>query len=135
MKFSTMIPQHDNNGQWFDRHKLDGVYRIFWLRYGGCTVDAVADGFWKGDDGKLYVDKVRRLTVATDNNSKANLDYARLLVRRVGVFLGQKSMFFEHDYYLGRATVEFHDIDPDEDYIGLSDKLADDAADDAANKA
>ena len=116
MKFATMIPQFFNDGEPVGHVTLEGVYRIFWNQYGGCTVDAVADGYWhdKKED-KLYVDKVRRLTVVTKSNAEHHLVYARLLVRRVGVRLKQKVMYFEHDA-TGINVVEFLDIDPKENF-------------------
>jgi hypothetical protein len=106
MKFSVMIPQHDNNGQPFDQMKLGGIYSIFWLRFGGCTVDAVADGYWQGDDGKLYVDKMRRVTVVVQEPAARRILEIRKVVREVGSMLGQKVMYFEHDAN-GKVEVEF----------------------------
>jgi hypothetical protein len=117
MKFATMIPQNLNDGSPVHSIKLEAFYRLFWSEYGGCTVDAVADGYWY-NEGKLYKDKVRRVTVVTQSNSAATLDYARLLVRRIGKILGQESMYFEHDAN-GVMQVEFLTIDPEKAYVGL----------------
>jgi len=128
MKFATMIPQNYNDGNPVSHIRAEAIYRLFWNKFGGCTVDAVADGYWYGESDrmemKLYKDKVRRLTVVTEKNSQANLDYARLLVRRAGQILRQKCMYFEHDFDLAVA-VEFLDINQTKDYVGLSDKYED----------
>lgn len=118
MKFSTMIPVNHNDGSPVCPIEFEGLIRLFWYAFGGCTVDAVADGYWKDATGRLFTDKVRRLTVVVENNSQANLDYARFLVRRAGVQLGQKSMYFERDV-CGANIVEFIDIDPGEDFAAI----------------
>ena len=124
MKFSVMIPQNYNDGRPVGRVHSEGIYRLFWSKFGGCTVDPVSDGYWfDEEEQKLYVDKMRRLTVVVDVNSQANLDYARLIVRKVGVLLGQKCMYFEHDSDLIRpSVVEIIDIDPEEDFNTIDGK-------------
>ena len=119
MKFSTMIPQNFNDGKPIGHVTLEGVYRLLWKQYGGCTVDAVSDGYWWGpdEDGeeKLFVDKVRRATVYTPPNSIAHLDYAKMIVRKIGKLLKQEVMYFEHDAS-GSVVVKFLKIDPNKDY-------------------
>lgn len=123
MKFSTMIPMNYNDGTPVHIATEQGVYRLLWSKFGGCTVDAIADGYWQDDDGKLFKDKVRRVTVVC-RNTEANLNYARLLVRRIGVLLRQKAMYFEHDAFhdATKGDVEFLTIDPDEDFTALFEK-------------
>jgi hypothetical protein len=123
MKFIAMIPMNHSNGHPVHPIEFEGIVRLLWNKFGGCTVDAVADGYWKDSSGKLYTDKVRRVTVVVDSNSKANLDYARLLVRRIGVRLYQESMYFEHDAE-GYTIVEFLEIDQDEDFTALGAELS-----------
>jgi hypothetical protein len=115
MIFKTMIPVNYNDGSPVGAMALEGIYRHAWAKFGGCTVDAVADGYWHDDDGKLYCDKVRRATVYVENNSEANLNYARMMVRKIGVLLKQNVMYFEHDY-CGDVEVEFLTVDPAEDF-------------------
>lgn len=135
MKFSTMIPVNYNDGTAVAYWELESVFRLFWDKFGGCTVDATADGYWKDNTGKLFTDRVRRLTVVVENNSQANLDYARFLVRRVGCQLGQKSMYFEHDV-CGANIVEFLDIDPEEDFTAIPEQTVKaDVSKDARDKA
>jgi hypothetical protein len=123
-----MIPINYNDGKTVHPMEFEGLVRLLWNKFGGCTVDAVADGYWKDSEGKLYTDKVRRVTVVVANNSKANLDYARLLVRKIGVRLSQEVMYFEHDATgrggYGSVEVEFLEIDQDEDFTALGAELS-----------
>ena len=122
MKFSVMIPQNYNDGSEVSGTVLEGLYRLFWSKFGGCTIDAASDGYWWGEAKhaamKLYVDKVRRLTVYVESNSRANLDYARLITRKVGVVLNQECMYFEHDADWAVA-VEMLKIDKNESFNAI----------------
>lgn len=106
MKFSVMIPVKRNDGSAVPEVEQEDIFRMFWSRFGGCTVDAVADGYWQDDSGKLYIDKVRRVTVSSSGNSREGLKLARRIIRKVGSVLGQKVMYFEHDAD-GHTEVEF----------------------------
>lgn len=106
MLFSVMIPVKRNDGSIVAASELENIFHMFWSRFGGCTVDAVADGYWQDDDGKVYIDKVRRVTVSSSGNSREGLKLARKIIRKVGSVLGQKVMYFEHDAY-GYTEVEF----------------------------
>ena len=116
MIFSTMIPVKRNDNSIVTEGEQEDIFRIFWQRFGGGTVDAVADGYWIDPvTGKLFIDKVRRLTIAVPEPKKWRLLEIRRMVRNVGQFLGQKVMYFEHDAG-GKIEVEFLNITPGVDY-------------------
>ena len=122
MIFKTMIPVNYNDGSPVETVTLESCLRPFWSKFGGCTIDAEGTGYWQDDNGKLYIDKVRRATVCVSSNSEANLNYARMMTRKIGVLLKQKVMYFEHDAYAGcgfASIVEFLDVDAEEDFNSL----------------
>ena len=94
MKFTTLLPLADNQGQPLTT-QVDVIVQSLAIQFGGCSVEGLIDGRWM-DAGVEYRDQSLRVTVVCDN---ARLDEARQRVIEIGRELGQLAMYFEvRDY-------------------------------------
>jgi len=90
ISFSTMIPTHYNDGKPIPLDVRDSILALADRTFRGYTLDAPSIGCYQG-----HKEKVARLTVACPIDK---LGDARGLVKRMGLALGQKVMYFSINY-------------------------------------
>ena len=99
MKWTTLIPTRRNNGSKVSDREISRITSRIWTQFGGATVEGPVKGRWVDPkDGRSYSDECLRVTVVCDNDRIAE---AERLVREIGEQLGQKTMYFEVQYFDG----------------------------------
>ena len=95
MKQEALIicPMADNTGK-----LMSNVYRgardALITAFGGVTID-YAEGYWHGDDKKLYMENVARLNVACDDNA-ATRDSLEAIADQIGYKLKQHAVYIQY---------------------------------------
>jgi hypothetical protein len=105
VKFTTLIPTTDNDGNPFEPAALARLIETLWRPFGGMTEEKEVLGCWIDDDGTEFRDMCFKVSIECD---RERLSEAMRRVRRVGRKLVQRVMYFEVSGYDG---VQFLRID------------------------
>lgn len=99
MNFVTLVPMARNDGSEISAAELNAILAGLWQSFGGCTIEGDVVGHWVDTrDGKHYVDRSMRVSIACDNSRLADAERA---VLEIGRQLGQEAMYFEVRYFDG----------------------------------
>lgn len=98
MKFTTLIPTTWNDGTTIKPAVLDRVIERLWRPFGGMTDEGQVTGHWIDEDGTEFTDVCIKVSIECD---RTRLQEAVRAVRRAGLKLGQRAMYFEVAGYDG----------------------------------
>ncbi len=98
MKFTTLIPATWNDGTEIDPAVLSRVIDRLWHPFGGMTEEVQVTGHWIDDEGTEFTDVCIKVSIECD---RVRLQEAIQAVRRAGLKLRQKAMYFEVEGYDG----------------------------------
>jgi hypothetical protein len=92
MKFTTLIPESRNDGTEIEAHILSRLIDRLWRPFRGMTEEGRVIGHWIDDDGIEFTDVCIKVSIECD---RGGLQEAIRAVRRLGLKLEQKAMYFE----------------------------------------
>jgi len=98
VKFTTLIPTTLNDGTAVKPSTLARLFRGLWWPFGGMTDEGFVTGHWVDEDGTEFMDRCVKVSIECD---RSRLHEAVRAVRRVGLKLGQRAMYFEVSGYDG----------------------------------
>lgn len=98
MKFTTLIPTTQNDGEPFETAFLRRVIDQLWKPFRAMSEEREVYGRWTDDDGIVYSDVSIKISIECGRD---RLEEAMRAVKRAGRRLGQLAMFFEVTGYDG----------------------------------